>query len=65
VSTPKIQTYSPRQTCELLSISRSTLDRLVKAGRLKKTKLGNGRGRGTRTVFRATEIERCLDRGTR
>lgn len=59
MSTPKIQTYTAKETCALLAVSRSTLDRLVKRKQLRRTKLLG------RSVFRASELEKLLDRATR
>jgi excisionase family DNA binding protein len=59
VSTPKIQSYSVAQACALLAVSRSTLDRLVRRKQLRRTKLLG------RSVFRASELEKLLDRATR
>jgi excisionase family DNA binding protein len=59
VSTPKIQAFTAKETCALLGVSRATLDRLVRRKQLRRTKLLG------RSVYRASELERLLDRATR
>jgi excisionase family DNA binding protein len=59
VSTPKIQAFTVKEACKLLGISRASLDRLVKRKQLRRTKLLG------RCLYRATELEKLLDRATR
>lgn len=41
--TAPVQLLTAEQACEKLACSRRTLDRLIAAGRLKATRLGDGR----------------------
>ena len=58
-----MRTYTRRQTAELLQISERTLDRYIKAGKLKVSKAGNTRT--SRVFITDTALDRFLKTNTK
>lgn len=50
--------YTPQEVCELLRISRRTLSRWLKAGRIEAVELPSEDPRGNRYRFRHSELRR-------